>query len=455
LLGTQHPRRRLAPAARGASPMGARIPASEQTHQRLEELLKGGVADGDARTELFKLAVRKIVEEALEAEVSDVLGRGYYESGAEPGRGYRNGTRRSRLRTAEGAIEYGVPQVADRVEPFVSRIRAGLAGRTAELERLAVELFARGLSTRDIEAAFRDADGQSLLSRTAVSQVTERLWQEYEAFATRDLSEFVIAYLFVDGVAERLHAGMPREAVLCAWGITEDGRKVLLHLAPGTKEDTPSCTAFFEDLKRRGLPDPLLAVTDGAPGLIRAVETCFPRALRQRCLAHRMRNLRGKVPEVTWPEVALRARACYEAASPALAAVLRDDVVQTYERDLPAAVRCFLDDFDACIAHLRFPLQHRKVIRTTNLLERLFGEERRRTKIIPHAFGERPVLKLMYAAVIRAADRWRGLTVGEFERRQLKAIRDELDRAHATRTAPAVRPVPSASPIKLSSKART
>ena len=96
------------------------------------------MADGDARTELFRLAVRKIVEEALEAEVSDVLGRGYYESGAEPGRGYRNGYRRGRLRTAEGAIEYGVPQVADRAEPFVSRIRAGLAGRTAELERLAV-----------------------------------------------------------------------------------------------------------------------------------------------------------------------------------------------------------------------------------------------------------------------------------------------------------------------------
>ena len=435
--------------------MGPRIPASEQTHQRLEALLKEGVANGDARSELFKLAVRKIVEEALEAEVSDVLGRGYYESGAEPGRGYRNGTRRSRLRTAEGAIEYGVPQVADRAEPFVSRIRAGLAGRTAELERLAVELFARGLSTRDIEAAFRDAEGQSLLSRTAVSQVTERLWQEYEAFATRDLSEFVVAYLFVDGVAERLHAGMPREAVLCAWGITEEGRKVLLHLAPGTKEDTASCTAFFEDLKRRGLSDPLLVVTDGAPGLIRAVETCFPRALRQRCLAHRMRNLRGKVPEATWPDVAIRARACYEAASPALATVLRDDFVQVYERDLPAAARCFLDDFDACTAHLRFPLRHRKVIRTTNLLERLFGEERRRTKVVPHAFGERPVLKLMYAAVIRAADRWRGLTVSEFEQRQLKAIRAELDRAHADRVAPAVRTTPSASPVRLSSKART
>jgi transposase-like protein len=111
-----------------------------------------------------------------------------------------------------------VPPVADRAESFVSRVRAGLAGRTAELERLAVGLFARGLSARDIEAAFRDATGASVPRRSAVSQVTERLWQEYEAFASRALSECQVAYFFVDGVAERLHAGMPREAVLCAWG---------------------------------------------------------------------------------------------------------------------------------------------------------------------------------------------------------------------------------------------
>ncbi len=429
----------------------SRIPASERTHQKLQELLTQGVADGDARAELIKLAVRKIVEEVLEGEVDATLGRGYYAHRAAPGAGYRNGYRRGRLKTAEGPIEYGVPQVADRAEPFVSRIRAGLAGRTADLEQLAVEMFARGLSTRDIEAAFRDATGASLLSRTAVSQVTERLWQEYEAFATRDLSEFQVAYLFVDGVAERLHAGLPREAVLCAWGITADGRKVLLHLAPGTKEDTASCTAFFEDVKRRGLADPLLVVTDGAPGLIRAVETCFPRALRQRCLVHRMRNLRSKAPERQWPEIAIRARACYEAASPALAALLRDDFVQAYARELPAVVQCFTQDFEACIAHLRFPLRHRQGIRTTNLLERLFLEERRRTKVIPHAFGERPVLKLMYAAVIRAADRWRGIPVGEFEQRQLRAIREELDRTHAERTAPVVAPTKPPAARKLRS----
>lgn len=129
------------------------------------------MADGDARAELLKLAVRKIVEEALEAEVAEAVGRNYYENGAAPGAGYRNGYRRGRLRTAEEPIEYGVPRVADRAEPFISRVRARLAGRTAELERLAIEMFVRGLSTRDIEAAFRDDTGVSVLSRTAVSQV--------------------------------------------------------------------------------------------------------------------------------------------------------------------------------------------------------------------------------------------------------------------------------------------
>ncbi len=104
------------------------------------------------------------------------------------------------------------------------------------------------------------------------------------------------------------------------------------------------------------------------------METCFPRALRQRCLVHRLRNLRSKAPESRWPEIALRARGCYEAASSALATVLRDDFVQTYERELPSMVQCFSDDFEACIAHLRFPLRHRRVVRTTNLLERLFLE---------------------------------------------------------------------------------
>src|SRR5438876_2609396 len=213
----------------------------------------------------------------------------------------------------------------------------------------------------------------------------------------------------------------------------------------------PSCREFFRDMRRRGLPDPLLVISDGAPGIIRALEECFPRALRQRCLAHKMRNLASKVPEDLWPEFKARAAACYQAPSPALARLLRDDVRATYGRDLPSAVACLEDDFEACIAHLRFPLGHRRAIRTTNLLERLFGEERRRTKVIPHAFGERAVLKLIYAALIRAAERWRGLRITEFEQRQLRAIQEEIDKDFAARNAPAA----TAPQSHLSSNQRT
>jgi putative transposase len=120
-----------------------------------------------------------------------------------------------------------------------------------------------------------------------------------------------------------------------------------------------------------------------------------------------------------------------------LARLLRDDIAATYGNDLPSVAACLDNDFEACIAHLCFPRGHRRVIRTTNLLERLFGEARRRTKTIPHAFGERAVLKLVYAALIRATERWRGIRVTEFEQRQLKAIRDEIDQDFTARNAPA------------------
>lgn len=403
----------------------------------------------------MRLAAGLIIEEGLEAEAKDAVGRDYYARGSAPGAGYRNGYRSGRVKSAEGAIDYSAPQIADRDEPFRSKLRKMLGHRTEELEALAVEMYARGLSTRDIEALFADEAGQSLLSRTAVSEITERLWAEHEAFASRDLSEFEVPTLFVDGIAERLHLGQPREAVLAAWGILADGKKALLHLAPGIKEDTASCKEFFQDLRRRGLPDPLLVVSDGAPGLIRAIEECLSRSIRQRCLAHKLRNLQTKVPENQWPEFKARAVACYQAASPALARVLHDDITTTHGKALPSAVACLDDDFDACIAQLRFPLGHRRAIRTTNLLERLFGEERRRTKVIPHAFGERAVLKLMYAALIRAAERWRGVRVTEFEQRQLKAIRDELERDFAARTSPVANKSVTASPTRLSSKDRT
>jgi putative transposase len=428
----------------------ARVPASERTRNALKDMFAGKTASD--KSSLVRQAARLIVEEALESEAADALGgRGYYEHGADR-RGYRNGSRLGRVKTAEGEIEFSVPQLADMLQPFRSQIREVLRGRTEELERLAIEMYARGLSVRDIEAAFTDEAGRCLLSRTAASELTERLWADYQSFASRDLSEFKVAYLFVDGIAEKLHLGQPREAVLAAWGITETGHKVLLGLAPGTKEDTASCRDFLRDLKSRGLVDPILGVTDGAPGLIRAFEEVFPRALRQRCLAHKIRNLQSKVPEEIWRELKGAALAAYQAGSPKLAQMAKEDFVARYERDYPSATSCFLDDFDACIAHLQLPISHRRATRTTNMLERLFGEERRRTKIIPHAFGERAVLKLMYAALIRASETWKRVVITEFELGQLEHLREHLNERHVERTAPVVK---SASRSQISSNART
>ena len=114
-----------------------------------------------------------------------------------------------------------------------------------------------------------------------------------------------------------------------------------------------------------------------------------------------------------------------------------------------------MDDFEACIAHLRLPIAHRRATRTTNLLERLFVEERRRLKITPNAFGEKPVLKLMFGAMIRAAERWRAIKVTDFERRQMKALRAELDHEYDAQTGLAKQSSKDNATSELSSTSRT
>ena len=157
------------------------------------------------------------------------------------------------------------------------------------------------------------------------------------------------------------------------------------------------------------------------------------------------------MPEDLWPEFKARAQAAYQAPSRAIARDLAAGVVADYASELPSAVACFEDDLEACIAHLRMPVTHRRAIRITNLLERLFVEERRRLKIIPNAFGERPVLKLMFGAMIRAAERWRAIKVTDFERRQMAAVRQELELDQEYQAAITAR----STPADLSSRSRT
>lgn len=425
-----------------------KVTGSEATRKRIAELMNEGF---DA-SELMRTGMRLMIEQALEGEVDEALGRGRYERTEEPARGYRNGTRTSRIKTAEGIVDFSVPQVTGTPKPFESRVRAVLPQRSEELERMAIEMYARGLSMRDIEATFTDETGRCALTKSAASQVAEKLWQDYQAFAARDLSGNDILFLFIDGVAEKLHIGQRREPVLAAWGIASTGEKLLLGLYTASKEDTDSARECLRDLKARGMNDPVLVASDGAPGLIRAIEEVFPRTLRQRCLAHKIRNIGNKVPEERWREVKAHALAAYQAISPLAARNAADEFRRLYEAEFPSAVACFEDDFEACIAHLRLPIAQRKTTRTTNLLERLFGEERRRTKVIPHAFGERPVLKLMFSALTRASQSWRRIVITEFELKQLAELRQQLKTEDRPKASPQNL---CASRLQFSSKNRT
>lgn len=200
-----------------------------------------------------------------------------------------------------------------------------------------------------------------------MSELTDRLWEDYEAFAKRDLSSFAVEYLFVDAIYESLRLqGGPAEALLCAWAILADGRKVQLHLTLGNKESYDAWLAMLRDMVRRGLRTPVSVTSDGAVGLVRVIEDIWPKSLRLRCWVHKMRNVLDKVPEYARAEVkahlvSVRDAPTYDAAQQALQATLT-----RFDREFPAAMASLADDPDATLAHLRLPAAHRKHVRTTD-----------------------------------------------------------------------------------------
>jgi len=408
-----------------------RIPPSDQIRQQLDQLLSGEVeAEGNLLGMLVRLGAQLVMQEALEKETTERLGRGYYQhrQPGEPLQGHRNGYEPGRLRTAEGEITVQVPQVRDWAGegPYRSQLMAFLGRHTDVLERLAVEMYVRGLSVRDIEDTFRDDTGSPLLSRTTVSELTDTLWEDYEAFCQRDLSTLEVEYLFIDAVYEGLRSWGCSQGILCAWGICRDGRRVMLHLALGSRESYENCLEFIRNMVRRGLRPPVLVTTDGAPGLIRAVTEVWGQSLRQRCLAHKMRNILAKVPLEAQQEIKRRVQDVFYAPALEMAQDRAAEVLRDYQATHPAAMRSFSDDLEACLVYLRCPLIHHKSIRTTNLLERAFEEGRRRTKVIPHFFTERACLKLVFSALWQTSQRWRSVRMTELERQQLALLRREL-----------------------------
>ncbi|HEX2988369.1 MAG TPA: IS256 family transposase, partial [Chloroflexota bacterium] len=366
------------------------------------------------------------VEHLLAAEVGEALGRQRHERREDEGQiGYRNGYKARQLRTGEGRIEVDVPQVRGLEGPYRSQIWQGLGTRSVNLEKLVAEMYVRGLSTRDIEDLLKEIsdDGQRpLLSKSTVSEVTEVLWEEYQAFTKRDLSAFDVVYLFVDAVYESLkQQANCRQAILVSWGILSDGSKVLLHMSLGNKESQSSWLEHFRSLVSRGLPSPLTITSDGAPGLIAAVEAMWPESERIRCWFHKMQNVLDKVPEAMREQIKKLLQDVRDAPDYETGKARAGKLIQEYQKPLPSAMACLADDLEASLAHLKLPSLHQKAIRTTNLAERGFVEERRRAKVIPKFRTEEECLKLVFGTLWRASERWRQVKFSALEKKQLEA----------------------------------
>ena len=369
-----------------------------------------------------------------EDEFDAWLGRARYERRPDGerglrnyGEGLRNGFRPRTLQTAEGELEIEIPQVRQAAETFASKLfpRTPKLVRTEPLKALVIGAFVRGLSMRDVESLCEQA-GLGKISKSTASRMCEELKERFDAFRRRDLYDVRLVALFLDATFIAVRHDGPKEGVQVAWGFTEDGERVLLAVSLGMRESFEDWQTLARDLISRGLGAPMLIVADGAPGLIKAIEQCWPASDRQRCCVHRARNLYAKVPDRERERVK---HAYWQALDDAISATdakhrLQALVDQLDQEGFTAASKCLADDLDALVVHLRYPVRHRRRWRSTNLLERSLGEVKRRTKVMGRFPGETSCLTLVWAVLdLLITHQTNGIHFNALDRQRLKRAR--------------------------------
>jgi putative transposase len=385
-----------------------RIPPSTQMQEALRTDLSAGFA-GHPLRQFVRRAAELLLQVGLEDVVTTVLGRGHYERADGAAIGYRNGYGHHALKTEAGVLHLRPPKVRDTATPVSVMLPDELQRMTPELGALIRRGYVRGLSTRDVEGLYAEVFGGSV-SKSTASRATQALQAEFDTWRTRDLSEYKVLYLFLDGQFQAARAeSSEKEGILAAYALCEDGTVVLLHLGLGPRESTDAWVAFLHDLTARGLGAPLLVVTDGNPGLVRAVKQVFPGVRRQRCQVHKLRNILAKLPKLAARHLKPLLQQVFLAPDHATGLRRGRALLARFRSRYPSAMECLAKDLDECLTYLFFPQEHQKRLRTTNLLERTFEESRRRTKVIPRFPSERSCLTLMYATLITASRTWRGV----------------------------------------------
>lgn len=353
-----------------------------------------------------------LLEVSMAAEVSEFLGRTRYER--DGGGGYRNGHRLRKLTCGSGQIELEVPKVTG----------AGAAGKLSlqsvpawqrtspDIEKVLPLLYAEGLSTRDFSRALGEFWAGAGLSRSSASRANEELYRQCAAWRRRDLSKLRVLYLFLDGYYERVRFGSDgKEGILVAHAILEDGSRELLGLMLGPKESEAAWKRLLEDLDGRGLGPPRLAIIDGNGGLIKALKAVWPKVLRHRCTAHKTRNVLDCVPQKHQARVKKALGEIFHATDLDAARRAVDAFLSAFGDEFPTACETLARDIEDCLSFYKFPEAHWKRIRTSNALERVFKEVRRRTRVVEHFPNERSALTLVWACIETDRMKWRGVRI--------------------------------------------
>jgi transposase-like protein len=334
---------------------------------------------------LLRTRVREAIEVVLDEELSEALGCGRYERG--DGRaGYRNGAPRRTITTAHGTQELKVPR--GRVvsedgteEEFRSALLPRYQRRSAEVDEAILGTYLAGANSRRIRKALAPLLGEKHLSKSAVSRVVSRLKEHFARWSERDLSEERYVILFLDGfhLKVRLARRVVSVPVLAVLGVAEDGTKTLVALRLAASEAGKHWSWLIEDLEARGLQAPLYLVSDGHKGLAKAV-TVWPETKVQRCVWHKGENLRKHCPRHAHGELQRDWDAIVHADDALAARQAYSAFLEKWSRLVPAVARSLEEGGLELLTFYELPEPLWRSVRTTNALENLNREFRRRTK---------------------------------------------------------------------------
>jgi putative transposase len=328
--------------------------------------------------------VQEWIQALLEEEVTELLGRSWYErrQRIDAPQGYRNGYHDSRHLTLScGTVSVRRPRVRGLEERFQSRILPLFARRTAEVGALLPELYLHGLSQGDFELALRGLLGeQAPLSASTVARLKQKWQAEYEEWSFRSLQDLEVVYLWVDGVY--IKAGLEKEkaALLVAVAGLSDGRKILVALEAGYRESEASWSAVLRKLRDRGMKAPCLVIGDGHLGIWAAMRHVFPEAEEQRCWNHRILNVLDQLPKKAQARARMMLRALPYAETMKESERLKRVFQDWCEAQGYLAAAHLLDrDWDRMVTFYRFPKDHWIHLRTSNIVESPFAALRLRT----------------------------------------------------------------------------